>query len=178
MQTKIRARWPDTISSRLRDQDWHGLSPSMATAPLRQAHTTAPLKNAASCSQNKATPEEMVACWWFTAFVFFLSPRRPAGSCCAGHDSAFRRPLMGTPPKQPGPAGKFASASTGQTVHSLFFSLRGNGRCRAEKCDVGVPPHLCMGQLTQVKGVGGVLPSSIFFYSSDAAAPLHRGLVG
>jgi hypothetical protein len=63
-----------------------------------------------------------------------------------------------------------------------FFSLRGNGvpkkpsllgsgrrcthgRCRAVKCDVGVPPHLCMGQLTQVKGVGGGSPQLNFFFT-------------
>jgi hypothetical protein len=180
MQTKIRARWPDTISSRLRDQDWHGLSPSMATAPLHQAHTTAPLKNAASCSQNKATPEEMVACWWFTAFVFFFVSATARRLLLRGARQCFSPTFDGNAAEAAGSGWEVCEREYRANGAQPFFSLRGNGvpkkpsllgsgrrcthgRCRAEKCDVGVPPHLCMGQLTQVKGVGGVLPSSIFF---------------
>jgi hypothetical protein len=140
MQTKIRARWTDTISSRLRD---HGTAFHPASAlPRSVKRTRRPMSLGRPC-RPRAT-----------------APLKNAGSCCAGHDSAFRRPLMGTPPKQPGPAGKFASASTGQTVHSLFFPCAGMAY---QKCDVGVPPHLCMGQLTQVKGVGGFSPAQFFF---------------
>jgi hypothetical protein len=163
MQTKIRARWPDTISSRLRDQDWHGLSPSIGTAPLRQAHTTAHV-----VGQTVPSPRHC--------------PAQERRLLLRGARQCFSPTFDGNAAEAAGSGWEVCEREYRANGAQPFFSLRGNGvpkkpsllgsgrrcthgRCRAVKCDVGVPPHLCMGQLTQVKGVGGVLPSSIFFFT-------------